>query len=345
MSKKLRNAILTILTVLFFVFIAVASNRYSPTPERVTPADNQGYGTQQTSPDSSTLPQKGNQNDVTIERDFAVGDTVRVGDIEITVLGYRFSEGESFFTPDDGNVFFLIDVAIANKGTSVESISSMLMFDLRDADGFSMRYSFGAQSMGRSVVDGVVLSGKVIRGEIGYEIPRDTTGYELQINPQVFGRSGLFTVSMDRTSDTPTNPDSLRSSKVGAEIAIGQAHASGNLEFVVNGIRMDSGSGFLAPDTGNTYLLVDVSVTNNGSEAESISSMLLFAFRDSLGFSYSSSMGATSAGRGSLDGDVMAGRTLRGELGVEVPIDTTGLELIVSPDLFRTTSVFVVSLD
>jgi len=316
------------------------------TPERVVPAESQNNETEGYESEPTTSLPAENEEDESDERHFAVGDTIRVGNLEITVVGYRISEGEGFFTPrDDNNVFYLIDVAIANRGDAVESISSMLMFDLRDEDGFSISTSISATAMGRSGIDGAVMPGKVIRGELGYEIPRDSTGFNLQINPQAFGRSGLFSIGMDETSNTPTNPDTLRSSRTGAELQVGETFSSGDLEFVVNGVSMDGGSGFFTPDEGNTFLLIDVSVINNGSESASISSMMMFTLRDSHGFSYSISISAVAAGRGGLDGDVMAGSTLRGELGFEVPDGMTGLELFVSPDIFDRSGITIVSLD
>jgi len=261
------------------------------------------------------------------------------------VVGYRVSEGEGFFTPGAGNEFYFIDVEIANIGSSVESISSLLMFDLRDEEGFSQDISFSAVTLGRSGLDGAILPGRVIRGELAYEIPIDSRSYELQINLHVFGTAGIFSVAMDEVSVTPANPNTLRSAATGVEFAIGEPVEIENLEFVVNGIRTDSGSGFFTPDAGYTYLLVDVSVTNNGSEAELISSMLMFTLRDSEGFAYTSSMGALSVGRGGLDGDVMVGSTLRGELGFEVPEGITGLELFINPNVFRAEDTVVVSLD
>jgi len=349
--------ILCVIVPMLLLFVLAACDT-GPTPERVIPSESQPENGAPTVAQAETQPNEPEEDvdddsdddptdgqDEADDRVFAIGDTIRVGNIEITVLGYRTSEGEGFFAPADGNVFYLIDVAIMNTGDSTESISSMLMFDLRDSDGFSLNTSLGAMTMGRGGVDGAVLPGKVIRGELGYEIPSGASGFKLQINPQVFGRSGLFAVNMDITSDTPTNPDSLRSSRTGSEIPIGQTFSSGNLEFVVNGVRTYTGEGFFRASEGNTFLLVDVSVTNNGSSATTVSSMLMFSIRDSHGFSYSSSIGAMSAGRGSLDGDVMAGSTLRGELGVEIPSDLTGFELFVSPDVFRTENIFVIALD
>ena len=276
---------------------------------------------------------------------FAVGDTIRTGDFEITVVGYSFSDGADFFTPDSGNVFYLIDVAIVNTGSRTESISSLLMFDLRDADGFSISTSFGAMAVSRTGLDGAVLPGRVIRGELGFEVPRDSTGFVLQINPQVFGRTGLFAVNMDTVSSSPRDPSTLLSTTTGNEFAVGQTIEAGDLSFIVNGTRTVADVPFFEPDPGNTFLLVDVTVENNGAAAEIISSMLMFTLRDAQGFSFGLSMGAMAESRGSLDGDVMAGSNLRGELGFEVPIGAIGLELIISPSVFRTDDIVSVTLN
>lgn len=280
-----------------------------------------------------------------IQREYKVGDTIRVGNLEVTVYRVWTSEGSDFRTPDAGNVFYFMDVIIANKGESAESISTMLMFDLRDSEGYSIGQSFSAYALGQSGLDGTVLPEKVIRGDIGFEVPANPFGYELQINLSVFGSAGLFSVHLDNIADDATTKEIPQSTKTGSEIQLGMPHTTGTLEIVVNSIRFSNGEDFFKPDEGNEYLLVDVSIQNNGNEAETISSMLMFDLHDANGYSYSISLGAESLGKGGLSGDVMAGRTLRGELGFEVPIGAIGLELMVNPDVFGSDELFIVTLN
>lgn len=334
----MRKFALLLIVCMVLAFAGCATSTDTPSKVEPNTSGSSGVTPQSSDPSSS-------KTNEPIQHDYIVGDTIKVGDMEVTIFGVRTSEGADYFKPADGNVFYLMDIIIANKGQKSESISSMLMFDLRDKEGFSISQSFSAQTVGQSGLDGTVLPGKVIRGDIGYEVPKDPSGYELQINLSVFGSSGLFSVALDELSDDLPNLVAPVSTKSGNEIQIGETYTAGALEIVVNGISTSGGKDYFKPSEGNEFLLVDVSIKNNGTETESVSSMLMFNIRDAKGFSYSLSMGAASIGKGSLDGEIMAGKTLRGELGYEVTKDTEGLELFVSPSVFGSSDLFVVSLN
>jgi hypothetical protein len=325
--------LLLIICLLFFVSACSSANA----PSKVE-ADNAGQQGSESAPASEAGPDE-------IQRDYVVGDTVKVGDLEITVCGVSTSEGEDFYTPEDGNVFYLMNVAVANKGDKPESISTMLMFDLRDSGGYSVSQSLSAQSVGTSGLDGTVLPGKVIRGDIGFEVPQDPAGYTLQINPDVFGSSGLFSVALDDSADNIDTLEAPHSIKTGSEIQIGETYTAGALEIVVNGVTTSAGKDYYKPEDGNEFLLVDISIINTGTETESVSSMLMFTLRDMEGFSHNMSISAASIGKGGLDGEVIAGKTMRGELGYEVPAGTAGLELMVNPSVFGSSDLFVVTLN
>lgn len=271
---------------------------------------------------------------------FAIGDTINVGDFKITVIGYRRSERELSFTIGEGNEVYFIDVVIANRGDKAknfESISRMFGFRLR-GEGFS-RVAPHAVATTLAFHGGSILPGKVIRGELGYEIPRGSRNNALQIHLE--GSTEIFSVNMNRVSETPPNPDALHSLVTGAEFAIGESVKIGDIEFIVNGtrrIRTEPGSAFTGY-AGGTYLLVDVAITNHGDETELITAITAYrmlVLRDTRGFLYHGGM--------RLD-DVMPGSTLRGEARFRVPEAVTDLELFVRPNLFRVQDIFVVSLD
>ena len=53
---------------------------------------------------------------------FNVGDTVRLGDLHITVNSVRASLGDNFFTPEEGNYFIYVDVTFRNEGNKPEVV-------------------------------------------------------------------------------------------------------------------------------------------------------------------------------------------------------------------------------
>lgn len=113
---------------------------------------------------------------------------------------------------------------------------------------------------------------------------------------------------------------------------VGDTVAMGDLEFTLNSARFDEGGEYFKPDEGKKWLVVDCKVTNNGAESTSISSILMLSLYDSE--YYSQEMALLADTKGSLDGELGAGRTLRGEVAYEVDASETDWELIFEPNFF-----------
>ena len=77
---------------------------------------------------------------------FNVGDTVRLGDLEITVNGVRVSFGNDFWAPNEGNYFIYVDVTFTNRGDQPEVLSTLLQMTLQDAQSFQYSVDFTAIS-------------------------------------------------------------------------------------------------------------------------------------------------------------------------------------------------------
>jgi hypothetical protein len=120
---------------------------------------------------------------------------------------------------------------------------------------------------------------------------------------------------------------------------IGDSVKAENLIFTVNSTRTDQGSEFIKPDDGNIYYIVDVTIENVGDESEAVSSLMMFKLFDSEGYNYSITIGPET--KGSVDGEISAGRKLRGELAFEVPEDAKGLELVIEPSLLSSGQIIV----
>lgn len=114
--------------------------------------------------------------------------------------------------------------------------------------------------------------------------------------------------------------------------AIGDTIAMGDLEHTFHGARFSEGDDFLTPDEGTKWLLVDVEVTNNSDESEPISSLMMWSLVDS--DNRTNDQTITTDEQGSLDGELGAGRSMRGEIAFEVNADETDWELIFEPHLF-----------
>ena len=56
---------------------------------------------------------------------YGIGDTVAMGDLEHTLHGARWSTGDDFFGPGDGERWLVLDIELTNTGESSEAVSSL----------------------------------------------------------------------------------------------------------------------------------------------------------------------------------------------------------------------------
>lgn len=143
--------------------------------------------------------------------------------------------------------------------------------------------------------------------------------------------------SSDLESSKPTKvePSDETSEEVdeqGETFKVGETVKMGDLEFTVNGIRTDKGDEWNKPEEGNTFLIIDATIKNTGQDSSALSSLIMFKLYDS--DFYEKDMSIFADTKGSLNGELGAGRTMRGEIAFEVGKDETEWEFIFEPNVF-----------
>ena len=125
---------------------------------------------------------------------YKIGDSVKAGNLIFTVNSTRIDKGNEIIKPKDGNIYYIVDVTIENSGNKSKIVSSIMMFKLSDSDGYNYTVTFGPETKGQ--LDGEISAGKKMRGELIFEIPEQTKGHELVIDPTL--GSGQIIVKLDK---------------------------------------------------------------------------------------------------------------------------------------------------
>ncbi len=116
---------------------------------------------------------------------FGVGDTVEVDDgIEMTILAAgEYKSDNQFITPEDGKLFYKVDIEITNNSDRDTTISSMVSFEAYEDDySIDETYASGIEDM----LSGSVAAGKKIKGSLCYELNKDWKTLEIQYKPNVW---------------------------------------------------------------------------------------------------------------------------------------------------------------
>lgn len=105
-----------------------------------------------------------------------VGDRVEANGVALTVNGVSaVDEVNDIFTPDEGNIFLVVDVTI--ESLSEDASYNPLYFKVKDSDGFEYNSNFTAPDP--SLKSGELSAGDKVRGNVSFEVPADATGLEL----------------------------------------------------------------------------------------------------------------------------------------------------------------------
>jgi len=134
--------------------------------------------------------------------------------------------------------------------------------------------------------------------------------------------SGTTTTSSGGTSSVPSGAQHF---KQGDQVKVGSTYV-----VTVNSVKTSQGDDVFQPKSGNTFLIVDVTVKNVSSQEQDLSSILQFTLKDSSGQKYDQTIvdGATSP-----DGKIAAGDQLRGQLAYEVPKAQKSFTLAFEADI------------
>ena len=102
------------------------------------------------------------------KKDYKVGDTAEVDGIKIKVNKVRTDKG--IIEADKGKEYFIMDITLENTTDEDLSSSSVMCFELKDADGRKQDQSLSVDLNGN--MDTTVSAGEKATGEIAYEVKK-----------------------------------------------------------------------------------------------------------------------------------------------------------------------------
>lgn len=116
-----------------------------------------------------------------------------------------------------------------------------------------------------------------------------------------------------------------------AALAIGDSVAIDDVTYTVHGVRW--GEPYDPPPSGMGTLAIDVSIVNKKDDTFSVSRVLMFKLVDKDGRSLE--LTNITDGNDDMNGDLAAGRTMRGEVPFIVSTSDTSWDLIIQPEILE----------
>ncbi len=114
---------------------------------------------------------------------FKIGDVVKLKDFKVTVNKLYKVKGDELSQPQPGNEFIAVDCSVENISNEQKAVSSVMMFKVVDKDGRECEESIGGLTAAKAgQMDGEIGPGRKITGVYVVEVPKGTTGLELEFN-------------------------------------------------------------------------------------------------------------------------------------------------------------------
>lgn len=124
---------------------------------------------------SETVSKDENGNE---KKEFSITETAIVNDTRIKInsvtkldreCSWEYNGQCQSYTEPDNDYFLVIDLTIENTGSEELDISSMLSFDLKDANGEKGSYALLTEAIS-SQLDGSIMAGDLLKGQIAYDV-------------------------------------------------------------------------------------------------------------------------------------------------------------------------------
>jgi hypothetical protein len=160
-SRKRLWLIIGLVVLVLIVIVSVASQvGKGSQPTTTTSQATQAASTSQ-QPQPTAKPTQSSAN--------TIGKAVQVGDTwVVTINSVKTSPGSDFTKPKSGNTFVVVDVTVKNISSSNQTVSSLLMFNLKDATG--QQYTEAITDYTKAP-DGTATPNSLLRGQLVYEVP------------------------------------------------------------------------------------------------------------------------------------------------------------------------------
>ena len=185
-KKQLAGMILIfLLAVILIVVVAVKSGLIS---KDLLPFTKSSQDSQDPQTDDTT---KTGGDDTS----YALGDTATLNDISIQVTDYEESKGDEWASPQEGNVFVFVNLAITNQAEKDITVSSMASFESY-CNEIKLDYSVNAftalaANTDRQQMDGSIAPGSSLSGYLCLEVPTDWMNLEIHYTDQVWKDEGV----------------------------------------------------------------------------------------------------------------------------------------------------------
>lgn len=214
-------------------------------------------------------------------------NSIRINNLIFTVNNVSESKSNQYKTASEGNKLVCVNLKVTNDSTTQEQLTSIMMFKLYDKNGniYNIVLPEGPDS-----INGLLSSDESKDGTVWFEVPKGINSFDLYIRPSMMSQeTGILDIEIGEPYYTNNN-EIVSNSNENEEHIIKESDLDpksnitnitiDSLVFNIKEVLVSERNKFGAAGEGNYFLDINLSVRNDGSKEEQITSHMIFKLVD-----------------------------------------------------------------
>jgi uncharacterized protein DUF4352 len=269
--------------------------------------------------------------------------SIKIGDLVFSVQKVIESNKNQYRTASKENKLLCIDLNIENKGTEEEQITAIMVFKLLGKN--NVQYNIVLPE-GNDSVNGIVYPNKAVAGKIWFEVPKESSSYELHIRPSMMNEEiaiinikhvdSSYIVDDDINTDLREDINSIdnninnniqENEIVDNVFKVNKSIKIDNLIFNISKVSTSHYDVSKENDKEEHFINIELFVKNEGTITEQMTSITLFKLIDMNGQTYN----IVLPEKDGINGLLESGKKISGSISFKVKDAKSNFKLQITP--------------
>jgi hypothetical protein len=273
-----------------------------------------------------------------------IGEVIQSGDLILYVVGWDNIPAAEYTKPNPGKKFMAVEMVLVNSGESSLQVGHT-EFYLKDSTGQLYEKDYSAEMAGGfQTIQMELAPGERVWGKVGFQVSENAGNLQFvfEMGSWMEVNVGKIFVDLDPQPVQAQLPRELPGERKPQLHSASQPVQLDDVVITINGVGYPEAGKYTSPLPGNKFMVIDVTVENKGSSNVPLYTGLLLIKDSRDWLCLEDGMAIMAAGGTRLQGELTAGEKLRGQVGFQVPENSTGLILVFDNDTFKPGKVFIV---
>jgi sugar lactone lactonase YvrE len=271
---------------------------------------------------------------------YKIGDVISINNVVLVVLGWEYVSSDQLVKmhrPEDEEMIVL-DIMLLNQDTQSITICGSTQTSVKDKSGKKYNDCWGPWDTIERKLYIILVPGERVRSTIYYKVPRHID--DLVFNFDMDNPDNRLYVALGKKPCISEPPIEFLEIPTVLIHSMNKAVEVNDLLIKINDIAFTEESEFGKPAEGNTFMIIDLSITNSGPEIIPFSGSDQMRLKNENDQYYATDFSPVGrVERKEFGTEIAAGQTVHGRVGFQVPKNEHNLIFVFQTLAYRDATI------